>query len=169
MLKPLLTDLDELDVQFIITGSVAALAYGLHLQPQDIDLILQDDADNHRAFQRFIHAVGGRLPKDLSSGPISTSFGSIIAIPYGPKRFAECAEAAVIAEAWGIRFRLVHPNHLLRWWQELDRPSDWPRMEQLSGLRERIRRYAEPWPAEKYFDWSSPRPEKPPRKGRRRR
>ncbi len=172
VLRKLLTELCRCEVRFIVTGSVAALAYGVRLAPTNLDLIIADSEKNRIRLNQLLHSLGAAQSGMMAGPPagrVNTRYGAVVLIPADALAFTELVESAIWADAWQLHFPMVPPAHLLRFWQELDRPADWPRMEQLAAVRERVGLAGGIWAAEEYLDWATPKPPRQPTRDRRRR
>ena len=156
--KRLLSQLCDEEIDFIVTGSVAVLAYGIRLTPANLDIIPAPHTQNvHRLAQALYPLNGGASKKvppveKFDTGDrISTTAGRIKLHHCSGEMYAGLARRAIWAEAWDRRFRLVHPDHLLRLWQETDRPADWPKMEKLAAVRADLPQLTQAWPAENFL------------------
>jgi hypothetical protein len=87
----LLAVLEEHEVVFVLGGSVAAMAYGVALQPGDLDIVPDPDPANLKRLVRVIRTVEGR-----PAGP----FGSWETQPDGERKWIARSTTPQEAAGW---------------------------------------------------------------------
>ncbi len=83
--------LDERDLQYVIVGSVAALLYGVDLQPNDLDIVPATDTENLERLVRTLDVLEAR-----PAGP----FGAWTVLPGGEMKWVSRLTTEEELRAW---------------------------------------------------------------------
>jgi hypothetical protein len=94
LVEAILKTLDEMEVAFVITGSVAAQLYGVDLQPADLDIVPATDTGNLDRLLRVLDVLEARPP-----GP----FGEWMALANGEVKWTARPTAEEEIQAWTPR------------------------------------------------------------------
>jgi hypothetical protein len=98
--------LDEMEVQFVITGSVAAQLHGVDLEPGDLDIVPATDTANLDRLVRVLDVLEAR-----PAGP----FGEWTALPNGEMKWIARPTTEVEIQSWTPRVQdLLSLDHCYR-------------------------------------------------------
>lgn len=135
--------LNAREVDFLVIGGLAVIAYGYPRTTQDVDILPSPDAPNMRRLAAALSDLGAtaagtggaRLPLDLSH-PESLALGKYfldtvhggLDLVNGPrpdlKRYHRLAASAVEIELTGARMRVISKDDLIEMKREAGRPKD---------------------------------------------
>lgn len=91
LVGPILETLDEMEVQFVITGSVAARLHGVDLEPRDLDIVPATDVANLDRLVRVLEVLEAR-----PAGP----FGDWTVLPNGEMKWIARPTTEEEIQAW---------------------------------------------------------------------
>lgn len=137
-MRGLLTALREADVRFVLTGSLAAGAYGIAIEPRDLDIAPDTAADNLERLATVLDRIGAkpRYDPDWPESPspeecerwrpdpptekhfdhlMDTSLGRLDIILWRSGRYEELIGRAQLLEVEGLRIPVAHPRDLIAW------------------------------------------------------
>ncbi len=131
--RALLTELQAARVEFVLTGSVAAAAYGISMEPRDLDVAPATDDANLERLAALLSRVDAR-PRYEPNWPFSredcerwtpeppseenldhlfdTRLGPLDVVPWRSGRYEELVERALILEEGRLRVLVAHPDDL---------------------------------------------------------
>ena len=153
--------LEEAAVDYLVAGSVAAMAFGVDLVPRDLDIVPSLDPHNLERLGRLLQRVGAkpRHVPDWSQGPdhdacerwrpepfdaaaldhrFVTRWGDLDVVPVGAGPYEELRRTAVTLTAFGRAIRFAHPDQLLVQLERWNRPKDREREAALIAARTRL-------------------------------
>jgi len=153
-------ELERRGIRYILSGSVAAMAWGVDLDPGDIDIVPDLDAANLRSLGALLHDVGAKpkyvtgwaqgpseeacarwTPEPFDAAALDhrflTPWGELDVVPTKSGTYDALHPRAVTVEAFGVRVRVVHIEDLIAQGASWDRPRDQSRREALVAARER--------------------------------
>jgi hypothetical protein len=168
-------------VDYVVAGSVAAMAFGVDLVPGDLDVVPSLDPANlerlglllHRAGAKPRHVPGWREgldreacerwrpePFDLAAldHRFVTPWGDLDVVPLKAGRYDELGPTAVSFTAFGCAIQVAHPDHLIAQLDRWDRPRDRARRAALVDARARFLSGETPPPLDAHRGWAVPTP-----------
>jgi hypothetical protein len=157
-LERLLTALSRHEVQYVITGSVAALAHGVELSPGDLDIAPALTAKNLDALAGLLDELGAK-PKHVPTwrqGPsreacerwlahpatetnldyrFMTPYGELDVVPRRAGAYDELITRAVHMTAFELPILVAHLDDLISLCERWGRGTDRARLPVLNSLR----------------------------------
>jgi hypothetical protein len=155
----LLGVLHEGRVEYVLTGSVAAMAYGLALVPRDLDIAPSLETGNLDCLATVLRQLGAKpkyaptwlhgptreqceawIPEPADEVNLDhrfvTAYGELDVVPRKAGSFAELAPRAIRVCAFGIQVRIAHLDDLVLLCERWDRPTDRRRLPALVAARD---------------------------------
>lgn len=159
----LLRSLHDAGVLYVVTGSVAAMAYGVPAIPRDLDIAPDLETGNLERLARILRHLGAKPKYDPNwSGGLSheqcaswvpdptdvstldhrlvTPHGEVDVVPLKSGSFADLGARAIGGIAFGVPVRIAHLEHLILQCQQWNRERDRRRLRQLLEARVRLER-----------------------------
>jgi hypothetical protein len=132
----ILAALDAAGVRFVLTGSVAATAYGLTLEPGDLDIAPDLEADNLTALAGLLARWNAKpvhapewpgsptadecarwTPDPPTPGRLDhllhTPYGRFDVVPWRSGWYLDLVRRAFVRTVSGVKVRVAHPEDLL--------------------------------------------------------
>jgi len=168
-------------IEYLVGGSVAAMAFGVDLVPGDLDVVPSLDSDNLRRLGLLLQRVGAK-PKHVPEwreGPdreacerwrpepfdvaaldhrFVTPWGELDVVPVKAGRYDELRPTAVTFTAFGNVIQVVHPDQLIAQLERWDRPRDRARHAALVEARARFLSGETPPVLDVHRGWAAPTP-----------
>jgi len=155
-LESLLLRLTQHHVEFVVVGGFAAVAHGVSLLTQDIDVCCRFTADNLLRLQQAIsdlHPVHRMTPKrlpmrltrekcaDLKNLYLDTDWGQLdcLGAVLGIGDYDEVAKGSIEIILGGGKCRVLDINALIKAKEAMGRPRDKETVIQLRAIQERNR------------------------------
>ena len=160
--RALLTELQDAGIRHVLTGSVAAAAYGVRVSPRDLDIAPDTEPANLERLAALLRRVEAR-PRHHPNWPFSeaecerwtpeppteenldhlldTRLGPLDVVPWRSGRYEELVGRALTLEADGLRVLVAHPDDLVA---KMTFPKQRERVPELAAAAERPRLRA-PW------------------------
>lgn len=160
--RPLLTELQEAGVRYVLTGSVAAAAYGVPVEPRDLDVAPETEPENLTRLAALLTRIGAKPRHDpnwqfseeecerWTPDPpteenldhlFDTRLGPLDVVPWRSGRYEELAARGLPVEADGLRVLVAHPDDLAA---KMTFPKQRERLPHLAAAAARPRPAA-PW------------------------
>ena len=158
----MVNDLSAAGVRYVLTGSVAAAAYGVPVEPRDLDIAPALDPENLARLAGLLRRWSAKpvpdpdWPQSLTpeacehwvpDPPTAEHLDHLMATPHGsfdvvPSRsctYSDLIQRALPLPFEGRTIRVAHPDDLIAALR-LHKPKHQARLPYLEAIRERIRR-----------------------------
>ena len=154
--------LADAEVDYVLTGSVAATAYGINVEPRDFDVAPDAAPANLHRLAALLRAWDARpqhdpdWPESISPDDaerwhpypataeqldhlLVTPHGLLDVVPWRSRRYEDLSRRALVLEADGLRVLVAHPDDLIATLR-LNKPKHRERIPHLEAARERVER-----------------------------
>jgi hypothetical protein len=164
-------------IRYVVTGSVAAMAYGVDLDPGDLDIAPALDRANLEALGRMLGEVGAK-PKFVpgwAAGPTEqecrdwrpepadaatldhrfvTPWGELDVVPHKAGVYEALRPRAVVVPAYGRQIPVTHVEDLIIQAESWDRPRDRARRDDLRSAAARLASGERPAALDRHPAWA---------------
>jgi hypothetical protein len=144
--------LTEAEVDFVIVGGIAAVAFGSVMYTQDLDITYATDEDNLTRLGDALIGLGARLRGVTDDVPfipdgrtlrrtrvltLDTPHGplDLLAAPGGSPGYERLRARAVVEEIAGVRVPIASLDDLIAMKKAAGRPKDLVAVEELEAIR----------------------------------